>query len=52
MFSVDDCPQRFDPGADEHKKPITLWVLNTATPTCHTHLAVTIVTTLAVILMH
>ncbi|WAR23603.1 hypothetical protein MAR_037272, partial [Mya arenaria] len=28
----DDCPQRFDPGSDEHKKPITLWVLSGATP--------------------
>ncbi|XP_060593949.1 uncharacterized protein LOC132748376 [Ruditapes philippinarum] len=26
----DDCPQRFDPGANPYSKPITLWVLNKA----------------------
>ncbi|KAL4235651.1 hypothetical protein ACF0H5_004046 [Mactra antiquata] len=26
----DDCPQRFDPGSDPYRKPITLWVLNSA----------------------
>jgi hypothetical protein len=29
-ISVDDCPQRFDPGLDPYKKPTIIYILNKA----------------------